>query len=52
MQVPPPLKLAAGGMLVQETNGKPAVLRGINWFGWSVGSYNFDGLWVSLLCAF
>jgi hypothetical protein len=23
------------------------VLRGANFFGWNVGAYNFDGLWVS-----
>lgn len=34
-------------MLVQEGSSKPVVLRGINWFGWSVGSFNFDGMWVS-----
>lgn len=22
------------------------MLRGINWFGWSVGSFNFDGMWA------
>jgi hypothetical protein len=46
LQVPPALRLAPGGMLVQEGSSKPVVLRGINWFGWSVGSFNFDGLWV------
>lgn len=46
-QVPPALKLAPGGVLLQEGSSKPAVLRGLNWFGWSVGSFNFDGMWVS-----
>lgn len=46
LQVPPALKLAAGGVLLAEGTNKPAVLRGINWFGWSVGSFNFDGLWA------
>lgn len=44
-QVAPALKLAKG-TLVRESDGRPAVLRGVNWFGWSVGSFNFDGLWA------
>ena len=47
LQVPPALQIAPGGVLLEEDSGKPAVLRGINWFGWHVGSFNFDGLWVS-----
>lgn len=46
LQVPPALKLAPGGKLVEQQSGSPAVLRGVNWFGWSVGSFNFDGQWA------
>jgi hypothetical protein len=45
-QVPPALKLAPGGKLIEQKSGSPAVLRGVNWFGWSVGSFNFDGQWA------
>ncbi|WIA11531.1 hypothetical protein OEZ85_011642 [Tetradesmus obliquus] len=45
-KVPPALKLAPGGKLVEQQSGSPAVLRGVNWFGWSVGSFNFDGQWA------
>ncbi|KAF8070911.1 hypothetical protein HT031_000992 [Scenedesmus sp. PABB004] len=45
-QVPPPLALAPGGLLLEQPSGTPAVLRGVNWFGWSVGSFNFDGQWA------
>jgi hypothetical protein len=46
LQVPPPLRIEPGGKLVDANSGKPAVLHGVNWFGWHVGSYNFDGLWA------
>jgi hypothetical protein len=48
LQVPPALQLAPDGLLLQEGTNKPVVLRGINWFGWSVGSFNFDGMWVRI----
>lgn len=38
--------MAKTGQLVEEATGKPAVLQGINWFGWSVGAFNFDGQWA------
>jgi hypothetical protein len=46
-QVLPPLTLVSGGRLVLEETGEPAMLRGLNWFGWNVGAFNMDGMWVS-----
>lgn len=46
LQVPPALQIAPDGALIEEKSGNSISLRGINWFGWSVGSYNFDGLFV------
>jgi hypothetical protein len=46
-QVLPPLEFAPGGRLQLVETKEDAVLRGANFFGWNVGAYNFDGLWVS-----
>lgn len=44
-QVPPALTIR-NGMLVERGTGRPAQLRGTNFFGYNTGSLNFDGLWA------
>ena len=43
---PPPVAVGRGGRFVDAATGADVVMRGVNWFGWNVGQYNFDGLWV------
>lgn len=45
-QIPPALRVTAGGDLVKASSGARAVLHGVNWFGWETGTFNLDGLWV------
>jgi hypothetical protein len=47
LQVPPALTVRIG-TLVERNTGRPAQLRGTNFFGWNTGSLNFDGLWAYL----
>jgi hypothetical protein len=35
------------GRFVSSETGGDVVIRGLNWYGWNVGQFNFDGLWVS-----
>jgi hypothetical protein len=46
LQVPPALDIQSG-TLTEVRSGKPAVLHGLNWFGWETDTPGFDGLWVS-----
>jgi hypothetical protein len=48
-QIPTPIKVGARGRFVSAKTGEAVVMRGANWFGWNVGAYNFDGLWVSVV---
>ncbi|KAI8471777.1 MAG: glycoside hydrolase superfamily [Monoraphidium minutum] len=43
---PTPVKVGAGGRFYSTETGADVVIRGVNWFGWNVGAYNFDGLWA------
>ncbi|KAI8465992.1 MAG: hypothetical protein J3K34DRAFT_435184 [Monoraphidium minutum] len=45
-QVPQPIRVGKGGRFVSTETGGDVVLRGINWYGWSVGQFNVDGLWA------
>jgi hypothetical protein len=45
--VPPPVQVGPNGRFVSALNGADIVLKGVNWFGWNVGQFNVDGLWVS-----
>jgi hypothetical protein len=42
-----PIKVGKKGRFYSTETGQDVVLHGVNWYGWSVGQFNFDGLWVS-----
>ncbi|GBF87397.1 glycoside hydrolase [Raphidocelis subcapitata] len=45
-QVPTPIRVGARGVFVSTESGAPVALRGVNWFGWELGSHNVDGLYA------
>lgn len=44
--VPPPPAAIRDGKLVDRNSGKAIALKGINWFGFNVGTSMVDGLWA------
>ncbi|KIZ04477.1 hypothetical protein MNEG_3478 [Monoraphidium neglectum] len=45
-QVATPIKVGKKGRFYSTETGQDVVLHGVNWYGWSVGQFNFDGLWA------